>query len=372
MAVFARLRRPGETPTLAPARGRAARRWSLAALVGLACAGCRPPAAAGVSPGWQPALSGDGARAVLLADDGDAVALWDRASKRPIARVGPRGQIVATGLDRHGRRVAVLERRRPGRRCTLSRIAVDGAGAQTVVMRSVRVCTGLVLAPDGRAVAVFGDTEARVFDGGRLARRQVFDVGETVTAAAFSEDGSRLAFATSQLRSDGADAIWIADVPTGDIEGPLVGHGVIVQALAFLPDGRLVSGGVERRRRPTAHLWSDGRPIPLPGIEPGAPITSLAVAPDGRAILGAGSLGCDTTLMLWALNGDGAPVAVPDAAAQLWPQWPAAVAFMANGAAVALGRAWIALSTDGSTRDAMFEQPESGISLCSSPVAWPR
>jgi hypothetical protein len=64
----------------------------------------------------------------------------------------------------------------------------------------------------------------------------------------------------------------------------LVGHKKDVRAVAYLPDGRLVSGGSDR----TVRVWDLATQELVRTIKARTPVYAMAVAPDGRTIAYAG------------------------------------------------------------------------------------
>ena len=64
----------------------------------------------------------------------------------------------------------------------------------------------------------------------------------------------------------------------------LVGHTKDVRAVAYLPDGRLVSGGSDR----TVRVWNPATGEPLRTIKASTPVYAVAAAPDGRTFAYAG------------------------------------------------------------------------------------
>ena len=82
-------------------------------------------------------------------------------------------------------------------------------------------------------------------------------------------------------------------------------HGDVVRAVAVLPDGQVVSGGDDRR----VLLWNPATPgaAPLELGRHGRPVRAVAALPDGRVVSG----GDDWRVLMWkpaAAGGDNAPV----------------------------------------------------------------
>jgi cytochrome c len=77
-------------------------------------------------------------------------------------------------------------------------------------------------------------------------------------------------------------------------------HEGAVNAVAYLPDGRVVTGGEDGR----IALWRSGEPQPAAVLEGhAAPVVALALSPDGKMLA---SASWDHSARLWALDG-GAP-----------------------------------------------------------------
>jgi WD40 repeat protein len=122
----------------------------------------------------------------------------------------------------------------------------------------------------------------------------VFDVYDLVTgkelsrlsgmqgapiATAFSWDGTY--FAAAPWSGGTNDDIVVWNTRTGERLPPLAGHKGHVAALAFLRDGRLVSGGLDA----TVRLWNVPEAKLLRTIRhSGERVDTLAVAPDGRTL----------------------------------------------------------------------------------------
>ena len=79
-------------------------------------------------------------------------------------------------------------------------------------------------------------------------------------------------------------------------------HASAVNAVALLPDGRIVTGGADGR----IAIWQPGSPAPERVLEGhGAPIVGLAVSPDGKSVA---SASWDRSVRLWPLMGGEARV----------------------------------------------------------------
>jgi cytochrome c len=127
------------------------------------------------------------------------------------------------------------------------------------------------------------------------------------------------ATAEAQLRGHGGPVRAVAIAPGGEFalsgsfdtsairwsikrnaaEQVLRFHESAVNAVAFLPDGRAVTGGEDGQ----VAIWSPGNPTPVHTFKGHtAPIVSLAVSPDGNTIA---SASWDRTIRLWPVTGGG-------------------------------------------------------------------
>jgi len=147
----------------------------------------------------------------------------------------------------------------------------------------------------GHQLATAGhDGEIRVWDAASGARVQTLRETGSIIDIAVSADGRFLAAA----RLDGQIGVW--NLETGVKVRDLVGHDGLVRSVAFVPGGAdsllLVSGGWDSKLR----LWeldSASRTARVVGSLR-APVSSLAVSPDGRLLI-AGSMAGD--IGVWEL-----------------------------------------------------------------------
>jgi DNA-binding SARP family transcriptional activator/WD40 repeat protein len=168
---------------------------------------------------------------------------------------------------------------------------------RSTVLRTVAALpapiSGVAAADDGRLVAaVSADSSGThgqlLLVRGSAARRVTLPAGGE--GVAISPDGSRLAVlvgATAEIRTVG-DLALVRSLP-------LVGDGT---TLAFSPSGVLTTGsfaGVVQRWDPAT-----GRQIGVPAQVAAAPVSSIAIDPDGRTIATGG--GSDGTATLWDLS----------------------------------------------------------------------
>lgn len=183
-----------------------------------------PVAALAASPegGHLASASWDGTVRVTTLADGAARVL--EGHQGPVNGVAfmPGGQVVSAGYD-----------------ATLRFWPADGGAPLIVAMPAP--LNGVVAAPDGEIVAAAADGRLRIFapDG---APRAEIAIGETpLIALAISPDGATVA--VGGLRGQ----VALVDRKSRSIRATLVGPGLPVWSLAFLPDGRQVlSGGADR------------------------------------------------------------------------------------------------------------------------------
>lgn len=274
-----------------------------------------------------PITSGD------LGSDGDTVvtgdvtgriALWSPRTGRTVGTYSCGAPVRSVALDAHAARVAAA----CGRSVDVWR---GGTGTRLWRRRFDWPVTRAVFSPDGRLVAVIGNSRwAWVYDAkGVLFKR--FDQGDFVRAVAFSPDGIRLAtggrnktarvwnlqtgapghvftghrqdvvdvafgpsgrtLATASL--DGAARTW--NVDTGELKGIFTGHAGAVTSVTFSPDGGdLLTTSSDR----TARLWKNTDTPDVLAVFSGAQdtVTDAAFSPDGTRVVTASA---DGTARVW-------------------------------------------------------------------------
>jgi cytochrome c len=183
-----------------------------------------PIAAIAVSPegGHLASASWDETLRVVSLADGKARVL--EGHKGPVNGVAfaPGGAVVSSGYD-----------------ATLRIWPADGTAARVVTLPAA--LNGVVVAPDGEIAVAAADGMLRLFGPDGAARAEIA-IGQTpLIALALSADGETIA--AGGLRGQ----VALIDRRTRAIRATLVGPGLPVWSLAFLPDGKtLLSGGADR------------------------------------------------------------------------------------------------------------------------------
>jgi cytochrome c len=183
-----------------------------------------PVAALAVSPegGHLASASWDGAVRVAALADGAARVLEGHQGPVNGVAFAPGGVVVSSGYD-----------------ATLRLWPVDGSAP--LVVTTPAPLNGVVVAPDGEVAVAAADGRLRLF-GPDGAQRAEIAVGDTpLIALTISPDGATIA--TGGLRGQ----VALIDRRARTVRATLVGPGLPVWSLAFLPDGRqLLSGGADR------------------------------------------------------------------------------------------------------------------------------
>ncbi len=183
-----------------------------------------PVAALAVSADGGMLASASWDETVRVTTLGDGTARVLEGHRGPVNGVAflPGGGIVSAGYD-----------------ATL-RIWPADAGAERIVTLPAPL-NGVVVAPDGEIAVAAADGRLRLFGPDGESRAEI-EIGQTpLIALALSADGATIA--AGGLRGQ----VALVDRKARSIRATLVGPGLPVWSLAFLPDGRqLLSGGTDR------------------------------------------------------------------------------------------------------------------------------
>lgn len=207
-----------------------------------------PVAALAISPDGSRLASASWDETVRVTSLGGGNARVLEGHKGPVNGVAfmPGGGVVSAGYD-----------------ATL-RIWPADAGAERIVTLPAAL-NGVVAAPDGEIVVATADGRVRLFGPDGEARGEIA-IGETpLIALAISADGATIA--AGGLRGQ----VALIDRSTRTIRATLVGPGLPVWSLAFLPDGRqLLSGGADRLVRRWNAVTGEhvGAVVPRAGEDP--------------------------------------------------------------------------------------------------------
>jgi cytochrome c len=186
------------------------------------------------------------------------------------------------------------------------KIAISGSFDQTAIIWSLRrqAAEQVLRFHDGAVNAAVLLEDRRAATGGEDGRIAIWRFGREEPDAVLEGHGAPVvALAVSPDRKSIASASWDHTVRVWPLAGGggsggggggggsaprvLEGHAQNVNAVAFLPDGRVVSAGYDS----TIRIWSVAAPAESPDIITlPTPLNAVAVAPDG-AIFAAGADG---------------------------------------------------------------------------------
>lgn len=237
------------------------------------------------------ALSADGQWLAALSN-GDALRLWDLASRRCVGRRPDqsfhRNQILFAA-DGHRLFAGNYEAASVKIWSVPSLEAVGELHHQSPV-------DWIALSADGRILAAADCAEVKIWDTTALRELAAIPAGHDLRhgRVALSRNGRRVAC------NDSAGRIYVWDWPSRQPLAELAGHTrvppweSVVHDLAFTPDGQqLLSTGPDR----TVRLWDLGSCQEIRQLSGhSANVTSLAFAPDGATLATAS---CDQTIRLW-------------------------------------------------------------------------
>jgi cytochrome c len=206
------------------------------------------------------AVSPDGA-AIASASWDRTARLWPLAGGAPRVLEGHQQNVNAVAFAPDGRTLASA-----GYDATLRLWPLRDGGAPEVVT-SPTPLNAVAIAPDGEIAAAGADGKVYFLDAGGAPRGEVETGPSPVIALAVSGDGALIAAAGIR------GSVAIIDRGTRTLARTLVGPGLPVWSLAFLPDRRtLLTGGTDRMVR----RWDAATGEPVGALALGTPEDPLA------------------------------------------------------------------------------------------------
>jgi len=212
-------------------------------------------------------------RLATAGEDG-RIALWRPGGERPTAVLsGHQGPVVALSVAPDGKTLASAAWDQTVRLWPLA------GGAPRVLTGHQQNVNGVAFTPDGRAVVSAGyDATVRIWP---LAD------GAAPTITTLPTPLNTVAVARDEIFSAGADGKVYVLSSAGELRGDIVAQTTPIIAVAASPDGALIAAaGI---RGSVAIIDRQQRSVARTLVGPGLPVWSLAFLPDGRTLLTGGT-----------------------------------------------------------------------------------
>ena len=155
-----------------------------------------------------------------------------------------------------------------------TRHAIRNAAHQISLLNHGATVTAVAFSPEGSRIASASEDGASVFDahtGGEIWRLKR---GSPVTAVAFSPDGTRVVIGSNDNSAQVFDAITGAELASLQHGGPVV-------AVVFSPDGSRVATGSEDN---SARVFDAITGAELARLQHGGPVVAVVFSPDGSRV----------------------------------------------------------------------------------------
>ncbi|GAA4442339.1 WD40 repeat domain-containing protein [Phytohabitans houttuyneae] len=279
----------------------------------------------GSTDGWAPALAFSPDGRLLAVGDADRALLWNPTNDLPVGEPmrGHTGRVRAVAFSPDGRLLATGSE--DGTVRLWNPTTHEPAGAP--LTRHSGPVRAAAFSPDGRLLAT-GGPHGEMWVWNPANGEPVGPHGNEASDAfgvAFSPDGQLMA------TGHGNGTVRLRNPSTGKpVATALQGPARSISAVAFNPDGRLVTAGIEADS--TVRLWDThtGQPIGAPIASPDGPIYEVALSPDGRLLATTSHNG---TVRLWD-PATARPVGAP-LAGHPWPAYT--IALSPDGRLLATG-----------------------------------